>query len=247
MASSRQAVRDAAIAAIAGPVVAGAAAVVLSRGHHVAMATLGGATIAGALPAALAATSVLRRRPMTSTPADRVTLSRAVLASGCAAIAVLVLLTAVAARTWWLFALTVPALVLDAVDGVVARRTGTASVAGARLDMEVDAGVLVVLCCAVAPVVGAWVLLIGAMRYLLFVVARLRPPLRTTLPRSQFRRVVAALQGIMLAVAIAPVIPVSLARAGLGLALALLLASFASEAVIKERLARQPVDGASER
>ncbi len=42
-------------------------------------------------------------------------------------------------------ALAVPALILDGVDGWVARRTGTANDAGARLDMEVDAALILVL------------------------------------------------------------------------------------------------------
>ena len=57
------------------------------------------------------------------------------------------------------------ALVLDAVDGNVARRTATASAFGARFDMEVDAFIILTLSVFVAPAYGAWVLTIGAMRY----------------------------------------------------------------------------------
>jgi phosphatidylglycerophosphate synthase len=167
-----------------------------------------------------------------------------VLASGCAAITVTVLAGPVPARTWTLLALTAPALLLDAVDGPVARRTGSASAAGARLDMEVDAGLLVVLSLAAAPVVGGWVVLIGAMRYLLVAASWLRPVLRTPLPRSSFRRLVAGLQGAVLATAIAPFVPVWVASLAALLALGLLIASFTSEIVMMERTARRSANAA---
>ncbi len=229
---------DGPVAAAAGLVVAGTISAVLGHAHSASGTTLLVAALVGSLPAVLTAIAVARRRPRSTTPADRVTLTRAVLASGCGAITVLVLAGAVPARTWWLLALTVPTLVLDAVDGLVARRTGTSSRAGARLDMEVDAGVLVVLSLVVAPVLGVWVLLIGALRYLFVVASWLRPALRTHLPRSQFRRVVAGLQGAALAFAIAPVVPISLARAAVLVALGLLLASFGSQVFLQERQAR---------
>ena len=61
--------------------------------------------------------------------------------------------------------LAVVALVLDGVDGWVARRTGTVSALGARFDMEVDAFLILVLSVYVAGSVGPWVLAIGAARY----------------------------------------------------------------------------------
>src|SRR3954463_4321431 len=67
-------------------------------------------------------------------PADRVTLGRAVLVGGVPALAV-----AGAAPGPVFAGLASVALVLDAVDGKVARRTGTCSRLGARFDMEVDA------------------------------------------------------------------------------------------------------------
>ena len=63
-------------------------------------------------------------------------------------------------------ALAVPALlVLDAVDGRVARRTGTTSSFGARFDGEADAFLILVLSVYVAARLGSWVLVIGAARY----------------------------------------------------------------------------------
>src|ERR671914_729658 len=57
------------------------------------------------------------------------------------------------------------ALVLDAVDGWVARRTGMTTALGARFDGEVDAFLILALSVYVAPAYGAWVLAIGAARY----------------------------------------------------------------------------------
>ena len=57
------------------------------------------------------------------------------------------------------------ALALDAVDGWVARRTGTVSELGARFDMEADAFLILVLSGFVADSLGGWVLAIGLMRY----------------------------------------------------------------------------------
>lgn len=242
MASGQRAPDDAAATALAGLLAAGATAAVLGHAYPASGTTALVAAAVGSLPAMLSALAVSRRRSGISTPADRVTLTRAVLASGCAAIATMVLAGAVPARTWWLLALTLPTLFLDAVDGLVARRTGTVTAAGAHLDMQVDAGVLVVLSVAVAPVIGWWVLLIGALRYLFVAASWLRPSLRMLLPRSRFRRAVAGLQGVVLAVAIAPVMPVGVARVALLLALGLLLGSFGSQVFLLERQARYLVD-----
>ena len=57
------------------------------------------------------------------------------------------------------------ALVLDSVDGRVARRTASTTAVGARFDMEVDAFLILVLSAYVVQSVGLWVLTIGAARY----------------------------------------------------------------------------------
>ena len=233
--AERHAARDAAATAAGGVVVAVATVLVIAR-HHAAVGNAAvPAGLLGALPGVLSAALIVRRRPRTTTPADRVTLTRAVLACGVLAATVLGIAADVPLRTGWLLSLVVVTLVLDAVDGPVARRTGTASAAGARLDMEVDAGVLLVISLAAGSVVGWWVLLIGAIRYLLAAAAWLRPQLRVTLPRSEFRVWVAAGQAVALPFALAPFIAVDVARAVIGVALALLVVSFGSEVVIKER------------
>ena len=138
-------------------------------------------------------------------PASWVTLARATLAVGVAAlaadsfthgtpVALLVTLAAVA-------------LVLDAADGWVARRTGTATALGARFDGEVDAFLILALSVYVAPAYGAWVLAIGAARYLFLAGEWLLPWMRAPLPPRRWRKLVAATQGVVLTVAAAGVLP----------------------------------------
>ncbi|MFE6611927.1 CDP-alcohol phosphatidyltransferase family protein [Amycolatopsis sp. NPDC057786] len=136
-------------------------------------------------------------------PADAVTLGRSGLV-GC--VTALVVDTAgreIAAMV----VLASIALVLDAVDGQVARRTGTASPLGARFDMEVDAYLILILSVVVAQSLGPWVLTIGAMRYVFVAASRLWPWLNAPLPPSMARKTVAAVQGIVLVVAASTILP----------------------------------------
>ena len=82
--------------------------------------------------------------------ANRVTLTRATLVGGVTALVADALVgpASVAATV----GLAVVALVLDGVDGWVARRTGTVSALGARFDMEVDAFLILVLSVYVAAI-----------------------------------------------------------------------------------------------
>lgn len=168
-------------------------------------------------------TSAFRRR-RTLAPADHVTLGRVVLTGGVASLAVGHLMGGGGGHTWTLVALASAALVLDGVDGQVARRTGTASKLGARFDMEVDAFLVLVLSVLVAWSAGAWVLAIGAMRYAFGAAAWAAPWLRGELRPSFARKAVAVLQGVALTVAAAGVVPY--AGALVAAALALLVWSF---------------------
>lgn len=157
-------------------------------------------------------------------PADQVTLIRATLACAVAA------LTADSfgrpAPMTTLVALTVVALVLDAVDGWVARRTETESRLGALFDGEVDAFLILVLSVYVARSAGVWVLAIGAARYAFLAAGWLLPWMRRTLPPRYWRKVVAATQGVALTFAMLGVLPQFLANAILAVSLVLLAESF---------------------
>lgn len=153
-------------------------------------------------------------------PACWVTLARAVLAAGVAALAV-----AAAGPAGLVVTLATVALALDAVDGRVARRTGTATAFGARFDGEVDAFLILALSLHVAPTYGWWVLAIGAARYVFLAGEWLLPWMRVPLPRRRWRTLVAAAQGIVLTIAAAGVLPRALTQALLVAALVLLAAS----------------------
>lgn len=157
-------------------------------------------------------------------PADRVTLSRAVLVGGVAALTADSIYRPAPVEV--MVALSVVALVLDAVDGRVARRTGTASAFGARFDMEVDSVLVLVLSFHVMPSIGGWVLAIGAMRYAFGVAGWVLPWMRRPVPPRMWRKVVAVTQGVVLVFATADVLPRPLMVAAVAASLALLLESF---------------------
>jgi phosphatidylglycerophosphate synthase len=178
----------------------------------------------GVITNAALARGLSRHRSDGLAPADWVTLTRATLAVGVAA------LTADSfdqpAPVTMLVTLTVVALALDAVDGRVARRSGTTSALGARFDGEVDAFLILVLSVYVARSAGAWVLAIGAARYAFLAAGWFLPWLREPLPPRHWRKVAAATQGIVLTIAAADVLPLALTQAALAAALALLAESF---------------------
>lgn len=159
-------------------------------------------------------------------PADVVTLARALLVGGVTALVVDGLLTGATAVVP-LVGLAAVALALDAVDGRVARRTGTVSAVGARFDMEVDAFLILVLSAHVASIVGPWALAIGAMRYAFVAATWLLPWLNGSLPTSCVAKAIAALQGVVLVLASLPVLGAPVAAALVAVALAFLCWSFA--------------------
>jgi phosphatidylglycerophosphate synthase len=152
-----------------------------------------------------------------------VTLIRAVLAAGVAAVTVDSL---VADRSPVLIVvLASVALVLDLVDGWLARRTDTVSAFGARFDGETDAFLILALSVYVAPTYGAWVLAIGAARYVFLLGEWLLPWMRAPLPPRRWRKLVAAAQGVVLTVAASGVLPPALMQVLLVAALVALCAS----------------------
>jgi phosphatidylglycerophosphate synthase len=157
-------------------------------------------------------------------PADWVTLTRASLTVGVAALVADSFTDSVPVAL--LVSLASLALVLDAVDGRIARRTYTTSALGEHMDGEVDAFLILVLSVYVARSAGAWVLAIGAARYAFLAGGYAMPWLRAPLPLRHWRKVVCAAQGIVLTIAAAQVLPSALADAALAVALVLLAESF---------------------
>ncbi|SDC55862.1 CDP-alcohol phosphatidyltransferase family protein [Streptomyces prasinopilosus] len=177
-----------------------------------------------------------RSRPCSFGAANRVTLGRAILVGG---------VTALVADSFQesppvtLFVgLTAVALILDGVDGKVARRTGTSTPLGARFDMEVDAFLILVLSVYVSMAMGPWVLLIGGMRYVFVAAARVWPWLNAALPPSTARKTVAALQGVLLLVAGAKLLPHPVNVGVTALALGLLVWSFGRDVLWLWRTSR---------
>jgi phosphatidylglycerophosphate synthase len=125
---------------------------------------------------------------------------------------------------------TVTAL-LDAVDGVLARRSGLSSAFGARFDMETDAAFTLVLCMLVTQTgqAGPWILAAGLMRYGFVVAALAWPWLSAPLPPSKRRQTVCVVQITTLIVCLAPIVPPLLATGLAAISLTLLTLSFATD------------------
>jgi phosphatidylglycerophosphate synthase len=146
-----------------------------------------------------------------------------------------------ATERWALAALAAAALLLDGADGWAARRQGLASAFGARFDMETDAFAIAVLAVTAvkAALVPSWVLAIGAMRYLYLAAGCLMPVLRVPLPACRFadrrRKSIAVVQSLALLVALPPATSPGWAAAGCGLALGLLVYSFAADIAMQHR------------
>jgi len=153
----------------------------------------------GTAATALLATARMRSDQPAILPADWVTLTRTLLIAGVAGLVADSFGRPVSVTA--LVTLSAIALALDAVDGQVARRTGTATPLGARIDGEVDAFLILLLSIAVSKDYGGWVLVIGAARYALLLAGWLIPWLAAPLPPRYWRKVVAAVQGIVLTVA----------------------------------------------
>ena len=164
------------------------------------------------------------------TTADRITLLRAALVATCAGLAADDLDRR--GPVWAFVGVASAALLLDAVDGWVARRRGEVSAAGARFDGELDALFVLVLTVAVlrSGHVGAWVLAAGAVRYAFGAAGLVWPALRAPLPPMRGRRFAAGWQEAALTVAVLPVLPRYAAVGLAGSALAAVTLSFTRDA-----------------
>ena len=180
---------------------------------------------------ALIVTARMRSDQPTILPADWVTLTRAVLCAGVAGLVAASLSLGRPVSSTALVTLSAVALALDAVDGQVARRTGTATSLGGRIDGEVDAFLILLLSIVVSQAYGSWVLVIGAARYALLLAGWLIPWLAAPLPPRYWRKVVAAVQGIVLTVAASGLVDRRTGMIAVAAALLLLAESFGHDVI----------------
>jgi phosphatidylglycerophosphate synthase len=98
------------------------------------------------------------------------------------------------------FAAAASILFLDGIDGWLARRRGTVSRFGARFDMEVDALLIMVLAIFawLEDKAGAWVLMLGLMRYVFVLAGYAFPKLASDLPPSLRRKAICVVQIVVL-------------------------------------------------
>src|SRR6185312_6607950 len=178
----------------------------------------------GSAATGLIATARMRSDKPAILPADWVTLTRALLIAGVAGLVAGSF--ARPAPVTALVTLSAVALALDAVDGQVARRTGTDTPLGARIDGEVDAFLILLLSIKVSQDYGGWILAIGAARYALLLAGWLIPWLAAPLPPRYWRKVVAAVQGIVLTVAASGLLDWRVGMIAVAAALLLLAESF---------------------
>ena len=180
--------------------------------------------VTGSAAAALLVTARMRSDQPAILPADWITLTRMLLIAGVAGLVADSFSRPVPVTA--LVALSAVALALDAVDGQVARRTGTATPLGARIDGEADAFLILLLSIYVSQDYGSWVLVIGAARYALLLAGWLIPWLAAPLPPRYWGKVVAAVQGIVLTVAASGLVDRLVGMIAVAAALLLLAESF---------------------
>jgi phosphatidylglycerophosphate synthase len=187
--------------------------------------TAGGPGLAAGVGYALLC-DLLIVRALTRGGATRVGIANGVTWARCALVGAVVALIPTAGQgsaTVQLAVAAAVAILLDGVDGRVARTTGTVSPLGSRFDMEVDASLVLALSIVAVPRVGPWVVLLGAARYLLLLATLLMPRLAEPTPPRLWRKVVAVVQGVVLTVVCARMLPAPVEEAvavGAGLALA---------------------------
>jgi phosphatidylglycerophosphate synthase len=132
----------------------------------------------------------------------------------------------------WLYgALCLMALILDGVDGAIARATRSTTAFGARFDMELDALFILGLCIAALAQgkAGPWVLALGLMRYAFVAAGHWFRFIERPLPDSFRRKTVCVWQIVTLMIAILPITPPGFATVTLAIALLLLCYSFFSD------------------
>ena len=165
-------------------------------------------------------------------PANQITLVRATLVVPLAAL-VPQPAPHEAAALWWIAGVAAAAIALDGFDGLMARRSRQETRFGARFDMELDAFLMLVLAVLVWRTgrTDAWILLIGALRYVFVTAGWIWPVLTAALPPSFRRKTVCVAQGVALLACLLPVLPVEHAPPVAAGALFLLVWSFGVDVV----------------
>lgn len=138
-----------------------------------------------------------------------------------------------ATALWWIAGVAAAAIALDGLDGLMARRNRQETRFGARFDMELDAFLMLVLAVLVWRTgrTDAWILLIGALRYVFVAAGWIWPVLTAALPPSFRRKTVCVVQGVALLACLLPVLPVEHAPPVAAAALALLVWSFGIDVI----------------
>ncbi|MFG6666277.1 CDP-alcohol phosphatidyltransferase family protein [Halomonas sp. HNIBRBA4712] len=160
----------------------------------------------GAMATLYAAITLLTLLYWTQGPigwANRVTLLRGVLV---AIVAGALADTAFIESIWLWLGVAMLSLLLDGVDGFVARKTHSHSLFGARFDMELDALMILLLCVALLKLesLGVWVLMIGGMRYAFIAASWRLEWLKAPLFESFRRKAVCVWQVVALLLALTP-------------------------------------------
>lgn len=107
---------------------------------------------------------------------------------------------------WIISGLAFVGIILDGLDGWLARRERMTSNFGARLDMEADAFLILILSvlALLLEKAGAWVILLGAMRYIFWLAGMKWRRLTAPLPVSWRRKAVCVLTGLVLVAVMVP-------------------------------------------
>jgi phosphatidylglycerophosphate synthase len=159
-------------------------------------------------------------------PANRVTIIRAMLVALTAGLIDEPLLTRMA---WTAAIVGTIVAILDGVDGWLARRTRMASAFGARIDMETDALLIMVLSLLVwrHGKAGGWILLGGLMRYAFIAAGWMLPWMAGPLTPTRRAKTISVVHVVGLIVALAPIVSLPLSAVVVAATLAVLAWSFA--------------------
>jgi phosphatidylglycerophosphate synthase len=125
------------------------------------------------------------------------------------------------ALAWLAIAIAIVVLVLDGVDGGLARLAGETTRFGARFDMETDALLILMLSalCFQFGKAGMWILGAGLLRYAFVAAGWIWPWMQGALPESRRRQTVCVVQIVALLVCLSPLFawPWSATAGALGL------------------------------